>query len=260
MAGTLFAPVTAVIMIFEITNNYSFIMPLMIASITSVVLARRLSHDSIYTVGLSHKGIRLHEGRDENILRTMHVGDIMRQEFLTVETEWPLSRIFDQLRKSPYSNLPVLNEDGTFAGILPFETLRLLINENSLSHLLIAKDLFDPDLPTLQPDEDLREALAKFADQNTDELPVICDEDSTIVGMLSRGELLVAYNHELLRRAADSEVFRARPIRISSHLHNAFDRFVASFKNGDVLGYKDLQNRSQRGIAAYSVEESTRSD
>ena len=260
MAGTLFAPVTAVIMIFEITNNYSFILPLMIASITSVVLARRLSHDSIYTVGLSHKGIRLHEGRDENILRTMNVGDIMRQEFLTVGAEWPLSRIFDQLRKSPYSNLPVLNEDGTFAGILPFETLRLLINENSLSRLLIAKDLFNPDLPTLRPDEDLRDALAKFANQNTDELPVICDEDSRIMGMLSRGELLVAYNHELLRRAADSDVFRARPIRITSHIHDAFDRFLASFRNGDVLGYKKLRDRSQGSIRACPVKESTHGD
>ena len=152
MAGTLFAPVTAIIMIFEITNNYSFILPLMIASITSVVLARRLMNDSIYTIGLSRKGIRLRGGRDENLLRSMKVGDIMRRDFPTVGAGWPLFKIFDQLSKSPYSTLPVVDENGKFIGVLPFGTLRLLITEKSLSRLLIAKDLLEPDLLTLRPD------------------------------------------------------------------------------------------------------------
>jgi CIC family chloride channel protein len=242
MAGTLFAPVTAVIMIFEITNNYSFILPLMIASITSVVLARRLAHDSIYTIGFSRKGIRLWKGRDENILRSIRVGDVMRRDFPTVEAEWPLLKIFDQIRESPYSTIPVLNGNGKFVGILSFQTLRLLINENSLSRLLIAKDLFENDYPRLTANEDLREALAQFADCSIDELPVFSEgPDSKLLGILSRGELLVAYNNQLLRKSAAAELFRPEPIhfpgqlrKVSGYLRNRISLAISSaFKNGE---------------------------
>jgi len=259
MAGTLFAPVTAVMMIFEITNNYSFILPLMIASITCVVLVRRLTNDSIYTVSISRKGIRLREGRDENVLRSIQVNDIMRREFPTVEAEWPLLKIFDQLRKSPYSTLPIVDKDGNFAGILPFQTLRLLINENSLSRLLIAKDLFKSECTTLRPDEDLREALAKFADQDIDELPVLSNEGGTkLLGMLSRGELLVAYNHQLLRRTADAEVFRPEPIEFSHQIHKVFgilgdriSRVMASEAGTGRSSKIKLEGRSYRQPTPY---------
>ncbi len=221
MAGTLFAPVTAVIMIFEVTNNYYLILPLMIASIASLTVARRFTRDSIYTIGLSRKGIRLHGGRDENLLRSMSAGDIMRKDFPIVCEDWPLARIFDQLSKSPYSTLPVADRDGKFVGILPFETLRHLINENALSWLVIGKDLFRAEVATLRPDEDLRDALAKFAAQNVDDLPVLSDgENSKILGMLSRDDLLRAYNHELLRREAGRTIFETEPIEFFPYVRN----------------------------------------
>lgn len=212
MAGTLFAPVTAVIMIFEITNNYFLILPMMIASIVSLAVARRFSRDSVYTLALTRKGIQLHCGRDENLLRSLSIGSIMRYDFATIHENWPVAKVFDRLSRSPYSTLAVVDDDDRFVGILPFETLRQLINENSLSWLLIAKELLNADVSVLRPDEDLREALAKFASQNVSELPVLDATGTHIVGMLSRGDLLTAYNHALLRRTAGRTIFEPEPI------------------------------------------------
>ncbi len=219
MAGSLFAPVTAVIMIFEVTNNYFLILPLMIASIVSLAFARRFVRDSVYTLSLSRKGIHLHDGRDETLLRSMNVGDIMRRDFTPIRENWPMARVFEHLSKSPYSTLAVINDQEEYLGILPFETLRQLINENSLSWLVIAKELLFTEAATLQPGEDLREAMAKFAAQNISELPVL-DSDGVVVGMLSRGDLLTAYNHALLRRTAGRMIFEQEPINFVPQLRD----------------------------------------
>jgi CIC family chloride channel protein len=212
MAGALFAPVTAVIMIFEVTNNYFLILPLMIASIVSIAIARRFTRDSVYTLALSRKGIRLHGGRDETLLRSMAVGEIMRRDFTTIHENWPMAKVFESLSRSAYSTLPVVDEKKHFVGILPFETLRQLINENCLSWLIIAKELLQSEVSVLRPEEDLREALSKFATQNVSELPVLEAEEPCVIGMLSRGDLLAAYNHALLRRVAGRTIFEPEPI------------------------------------------------
>jgi CIC family chloride channel protein len=73
------APITAILIIFEMTGDYKIILPLMIATTISSFMASKLQKGSIYTLKLMKKGIDIHKGIEINVLKSMKVEEIMRK-------------------------------------------------------------------------------------------------------------------------------------------------------------------------------------
>ncbi|HEY3340878.1 MAG TPA: chloride channel protein, partial [Anaerolineae bacterium] len=80
LAGAVHAPLTSIILLFEMTNDYRIILPVMFAVVVSLVVSQRLQHDSVYTLALARKGVRLQRGRDVDVLEGITVSEVMPQE------------------------------------------------------------------------------------------------------------------------------------------------------------------------------------
>ena len=83
-SATARAPLTAMLIVFEMSNDYLMILPLMVAGITATYFAQWLHPESIYTLKLAKRGIRFAEGRDMDIMQGVKVQEVMRTRLVSL--------------------------------------------------------------------------------------------------------------------------------------------------------------------------------
>lgn len=205
VAGTTHAPITAILILFEMTNDYRIILPVMVAVVFSTLVARRIFPDSIYTLKLRRRGIVLRQGRDMNVLAGAHVKDIMTTTFDTIPESARLPEILELISKSNELHFAVVDQQGDLIGSLGFQDVRQLLSGPMPSELIIARDLVHTDVLSLGPDDSLETALTRFEPQGLDALPVVdAARQGRLVGMLRRDAVTAYYSRKLLERRDES--------------------------------------------------------
>lgn len=199
VAGTTYAPITAIMIIFEMTSDYEIILPLMLTCITSTIFASFLSKESIYTLKLARKGIKLQAGKEVNILKSILVKDAMARGAQTIPENMTLRKFNKFLEKSKHSNFPVVDSEGLISGIISFQDFKEAVFESGLEDLIVVKELATEKVITITESENLDDALNKIGTRNIEQLPVVQKGNSRkIIGMLSRRDIISAYNKGLL--------------------------------------------------------------
>jgi Chloride channel protein EriC len=87
LAGAIHAPLTAILLLFEMTRDYRIILPLMGAVATSLLISRKIQPQSVYFFGLLRKGIRIQHGRDVDVLEELRVSEVMEKEYPVLHTD-----------------------------------------------------------------------------------------------------------------------------------------------------------------------------
>jgi len=201
VAGTTHATLTAMLIIFEMTGDYRIILPLMLASVLSTLLANRLSKESIYTLKLVRRGISLRGGRDVSILTSTFVREVMSRSWEAISQSMPMGQLLRLVEESRFSFYPVVNSTGGLEGILSLQDVKRLITKRGLEDLVIVKDVMPGYVQTLTEDETLASALQKFGLQDVEALPVVDKENPRkLVGVLKRSDIVTFYNRKLLER------------------------------------------------------------
>lgn len=201
VSATTHAPLTAMIIIFEMTGSYHIILPLMFATIVALITARSLETESIYTLKLARKGIKLFHGQDLSALERVPVSRIMREEYHFVREDTSLGEIVSMIQKSDYRDYPVLSEDGVILGMVWFHDIREVMLENSMYPLLIAGDIRGEPPTPVHGDHSLADALLRFSEVDADSFPVVEKDDETrIAGVVTRVDLMRFYERVLLIR------------------------------------------------------------
>jgi CIC family chloride channel protein len=199
VGGTTHAPITAILIIFEMTSDYRIILPLMIAVVFSTLVARHIYKPSIYTIKLIKRGIFLKGGRDTAVLQASKVSEIMSQEYETIAADTPMAKILEKVEASRGTSFMVVDRGGKFVGVLSFLDLLGVLNQHTLDYLVIAKDIASTDYPKLYPDENLEQARKKMAVKDYKLLPVVNENDpSILLGVVEREQLVQYYNKKLL--------------------------------------------------------------
>ncbi len=201
VAATTQAPITAIIIVFELTNDYQIILPLMITCILSTVIFKSLSRESIYTLKLVKRNIVLKDGADINIMKSIYVKDIYTKTFETIGRKWNFEKIVTTILtgKAPY--FPVVNSQKKVKGIISIHDIKEhLYDRNILKDLLIAGDIAHTDVITVNPETNCQEAMSLMSTKNLEGLPVIDPKSGKIAGMIWRKDILDAYNKEIERR------------------------------------------------------------
>lgn len=202
LAAATHAPMTAIFLIFEMTNEYSAILPIMFAAVIGYTVSRHLLGDSIDGVELARRGIHLQEGREVSVLQSIPVGDIMNPRVEVIPENMPLGGLLRFIPGSRHVTFPVVDRDGKLSGILSLQDFREMTYEEGLDKLVVAKELATKDVVTVCPDESLRDALAKIGARNIEHLPVVSRQDPRqILGMVSRRDIVAAYNKALVERS-----------------------------------------------------------
>lgn len=184
------------------THDYRIILPLIAAVNVSLFLSWHLQHDSVYTLGLTRKGIRLHRGRDVDVLETITVKEVMETEFVTLRESDTLAVATDLLNRKRQHGLPVLNDDGELSGIITVQDIDRA-QENDSDIVRIVGEVCTRELLFAYPDETIGVALRRIGVRNVGQLPVVARENQRrLVGLLRNADIARAYDLAVTRRAA----------------------------------------------------------
>ncbi len=202
VAGTTHAPITAILIIFELTSDYKLIVPLMASCIIASLVSSRLKRESIYTMKLYRRGADLFRGREVNVLRSLRVQEVMDDDLATLPADTPIPELLEQFADSPRSYYYTTDSSGNLQGVIAFSELRhALLNAETFSEISVVGDLARSDVPRVTPDQDLDRVMRIFGGKDREELPVVDSADrSHLVGVVNRRHLIDAYSRELMKR------------------------------------------------------------
>jgi CIC family chloride channel protein len=203
VAATTHAPLTAIIIIFEMTGDYKIIPPLMAACVISTVLATRLKRTSIYTEKLRRRGIELFEPLEADVMRRLPVSSAITREPVVVSQKTPFRDLVDLVVHSPQNEFFVVRDGREYVGTISVRQLRrVILDRDWLDQLIIAGDMADITYPSLGPKDNLDLAMKLFAQEHIEELPVL--EEGKLVGSVRKADVLDLYNREVMRRDLSS--------------------------------------------------------
>jgi CIC family chloride channel protein len=214
LAGAIHAPLTAILLLFELTNDYRIILPLMFAVTLSMVVSQWLQRDSVYMFGLARKGIRIERGRDVEVLEGITVADVMEREYATVNKAASIDTAADLLMHLRSHGLPVVDDAGRLAGILTVQDIERAHAQDGDSTVSVG-DICTREVLTAFADESMGAALRRMSTRDIGRLPVVDRSDpARMVGLLRRVNVIRAYDVALTRRAALRH--RANQVRLGA--------------------------------------------
>lgn len=194
-------PISAIMIIFEMTQEYSFILPLMLAVIFSTTVVQLFLRNSVHVKNLEADGFKLTDISEKNILTDILVSDIELHPIELIPDETSLPVLTSRFIENPNSSFYTTNAEGKISGIISENELRPIITEyESLKDVIVAKDIINPDVFFVEGTDSLDYVLKLFSKYNYDQFPVISSGDSSIIlGSVTRQQVLEIYNRESLK-------------------------------------------------------------
>jgi chloride channel protein, CIC family len=201
VSGVTLGPITALLLILELTRDYRTIVPLLISCGASLMTVKFLYGSSIYQTKLMRRGIHLVHGLDVNVLRTLKVGACMSSPGEAIHDDTGLSEILAKVEAGTSPFFVVLDQRGELSGVLTIGDLRQDLRFTSgVSRDKTAADLKTRDAVTLTPEDTLETALELLEEKDLNCLPVVLPPDNkVVVGLLKQDDLLTAYKQRLLK-------------------------------------------------------------
>ncbi len=192
LSATLHSPLLAMIMVFEISLNYSMMPPLMLACVISSLLARQMHPASVYTESLQQKGVSAdRESNRPGIATQQTVGDLMHAPVPPIQQTATLPEIAERFITSTFNFLPVIDDEKRLCGVVALQDLKAYLGASPELHGVIAYDVMRPLPPCLTPGQQLIEALPVLLTSEQRNIPVVNNlREFKLVGAVSRTEAL----------------------------------------------------------------------
>ncbi len=221
LAGATHAPLTALFLLFEMTQNYTVALPAMIATIAALIVARQIESESIDTYRLAREGKTLHIAQERLALSQIPVAAVMSKDVTTVAENTSLEEVLQIAGETSQDTLPVVSSEGTFSGlIVTRDLLALLIRDKELSPLINAFDICSPNPPLLRPNANLDSASDLMESEGLDEIPVTDGRDGgQFLGLVTRQHIAQALNRVAVSLSSiaqgDTNIFWATGYRVT---------------------------------------------
>jgi len=196
------APITAIIILFEMTRDYAIILPLMLAVVISTLIAHRLSHENIYTLKLRRRGIYSRPQEEIDLLERVSVEEVMTRNFPTVLPEMTIAQIASKFSKSTHHGFPVVDKEGKLKGMITLADIEAQMSA-SIKKLTVA-DIATTSLITAYPDESLHDVVHRLGSIEVGRIPVVDRKTpSKLVGVLRRYDIVKAYSKAMSKLSND---------------------------------------------------------
>jgi chloride channel protein, CIC family len=198
LAGAVHAPLTAILLLFEMTRDYRIILPLMFAVVISFLISRIIESDSVYMLGLARKGIRIERGRDLEVLERITVDEVMTESPPFLRENMTVKEAIEYMAGQRVHGVPVLTQKGELYGIVTMHDIR----DSELDREEKIGDICARDLLVTYPNETIGAALRRMSVRDIGRMPVVSRENpKMLVGLLRRSDAIRAYDIALKRHA-----------------------------------------------------------
>ena len=225
-SATARAPLTAMLIVFEMSNDYLMILPLMVAGVTASYFAQWLHPESIYTMKLAKRGVRFSEGRDMDIMQGVKISEVMKVNPVTIHKDASFSEVMALIQETNILGFPVMADNNRLWGIITLQDIhRAQSKESFSSRGLKVSDLAVEDPTTVYPDEPIWAAIQKLSPRDLARLPVVSrDGSKTLRGIISRSDILRAYDIGVVRKQRGHIV--EHQVELRQAKENGFAEFV----------------------------------
>ncbi len=188
------APITAVVIVFEITTDFKLVLPLMIASVIAYLVAERADEASLYDRLLQFNGIQLKKQKStNNFLNALHAVDVMQPRVETLGSEMSLDEVLQAFSRSHHRGFPVV-DDGKLVGIVT-QTDLANASTRQLPGNATLNEFMTPRPVSVSPGDTLSEVLYRLNRYNLSRLPVT--EGRKLVGIITRSDIIRAESDKL---------------------------------------------------------------
>ena len=193
VAASTSAPITGMLLVFEMTNDYEIVLPLMLTTVIANLVARRLEPDSLYSGWLRRRGERLQHGADRDVLAGLRVADAFDPAPAVVGETTPLSQLLEHLGHGAFTDIPVVDQHRRLVGIIPIADLGRLAGEpREKTAGLVASEVTIP-AETVAPGDTLLEAIRRMGVRGAPSIPVVDRATGHLLGLVSRAHVLALY-------------------------------------------------------------------
>jgi len=204
-AATAHAPLTAVLILFELTGDYKIMLPLMFTVVIATLFAQKLlKGESIYSLKLTRRGVRLQRGKDVDVLQGVLVSEVMTRDIHTITKDVNLKGLSRVYNKTRHHGVAILDRQGKLWGMVTISNLEYAINQGMALSKTTVADIGTPyeKLSMIYPDESIGDALDKMSQRGFGRLPVISREDPEhLLGLIQRRDIVESYRIALTKRA-----------------------------------------------------------
>ncbi len=203
VAATTHAPLTAILILFEITRNYYVVLPIMLAAVLATVVSQMIDPDSIYTAKLRRAGVLFGSSRDLVLLRRIPVSSVQRTPLPPepIYASDPLSKLITLHANYHVPDFVVVDQAGHYIGMVTGADIRTALIDREAIPLLLVAELVRSDLPTIAANESLDTVQDKFAEHDVASLclldPAAPDKP---LALISRAKVMKRYQEALEER------------------------------------------------------------
>jgi CIC family chloride channel protein len=198
------APITGILIVFEMTNDYAIMLPLMLVVTIAWVVRKRLEPDSLYTGYLRRRGEVLHKHASEDLLSTLRIHEMVEPTAPIVQDE-PVSAVLMRIRKDAQRDLAVVDGTGVARGMIRVNDVQRLTHEmRGAGREILAADLA-VQTEVVFPHDLLFSAVQKMEQAGVNTLPVIDASSGVLLGVVTRRTIIDAYQ----QRIAEAESNKA---------------------------------------------------
>lgn len=187
------APLTAVLLIFEMTGDYAIVLPLMLTTVIAHLAARRLQPDSVYRGWLRKRGENIERGADRDVLARLRVEEVYDPDPKVISQTASVAELLAHLEPGTQTDFPVVDERLRVMGMIAVSELgRIARDQVELREVLLAADLANPVKP-VRLDDSLLTAVRAMGVRGVSTLPVVEGDGTTLRGIVGREHVLAAY-------------------------------------------------------------------
>ena len=204
-APVLGAPISTILIVFELTGDYSMTIAAMIAvSVASVTTQQVFGGKSFFAWQLDRRGLDLGGGRARQVLAARHAEDVMADDFHIVHEHITMDKIRETLRDSMDDHIFVVDDNDRLTGSLSFTDIKDIAFESGLDHLINARDAARPHPIYVERLESLEKVLGIMDSSGLLYVPVIDNaENMRVVGLVHHRRVLTEYNKALIDMHAE---------------------------------------------------------
>lgn len=193
VAAATHAPITGILLVFEMTNDYAVVLPLMLATVVAYIVAHHFERDSLYSGWLRRRGENIESGADRALLAGIRVAEVYDPQARVVLEHEDVAQLVEHLGHGDQTTFPVVAVDGVLVGAITVGQLGSLAkNFRDLGSIVLAADIAQP-AETVTPAATLLDATRRMGVRGSSAISVVSAETGQLLGLLTRAHILGAY-------------------------------------------------------------------